>query len=238
MCLHVETFSRWSTKYSKWNTQTLVMDRIQLFQVQLTGWPIYNASVIHFWTNQWSVQSKEDCTSAPQSVYPSTRRMSRAFWHDVFRYRTWLLKHKVRSKISQRNLASVTTSIGVLFSRIYGSGNRLTCWQKCIHTVFEFETLKPFFFLYPCEHCLHRAALLFPICIATCPGHIMQSRQQRINGAISNRFDNAVYVDVRDCRRQDITLRNAHFLPIQFWWRWIHSDLYMSMRQEPFYEKR
>ena len=148
MCLHVETFSRWSTKYSKWNTQTLVMDRIQLFQVQLTGWPIYNASVIHFWTNQWSVQSKEDCTSAPQSVYLSTRRMSRAFWHDVFRYRMWLLKHKVRSKISQRNLASATTSIGVLFSRIYGSGNRLTCWQKCIHTVFEFKTLKPFFFFF------------------------------------------------------------------------------------------
>ena len=105
MCLHVETFSRWSTKYSKWNTQTLVMDRIQLFQVQLTGWPIYNASVIHFWTNQWSVQSKEDCISAPQSVYPSTRRMSRAFWHDVFRYRTWLLKHKVRSKISQKKFS-------------------------------------------------------------------------------------------------------------------------------------
>ena len=81
------------------------------------------------------------------------------FWHDVFRYWMWLLKDDVRSKTSRKNLASVTTLIGVLSSRISGSGKGPTCWQQCTRPVFEFEKLKPF-------SCIHVWTLFTQNCTA------------------------------------------------------------------------
>ena len=123
------------------------------------GRPTNNATLIQSGTNQWSIQSK-DCTicSPNQCVLPLvgcpelfdvkfSGTACDLFW--------W--------KISPRNLASITT----LSSRISGWGKGRA--NKSVYILFLKQKIWNNFLVSMCQHCLHRAASLFPLCINDLP---------------------------------------------------------------------
>src|SRR5208282_582828 len=84
--------------------------------------------------------------SAPQSACATTRNRFIALRHLSLRYAMCGLKVSLLSKIRPRNFVSFTTGMEFPYSFRSGSGCRMSYRQKCMHTVFVLENLKPFSF--------------------------------------------------------------------------------------------
>ena len=80
------------------------------------------------------------------------------------RYFIWGTNDNLLSKITSRNLYSLTTGMAKPFNASAGSGCSFFRLQQCIHPVFDLENLNPLLsahFCIICKHCCSCLSIVF-----------------------------------------------------------------------------